>query len=367
MATTNNLRFAAPRPALTFGVGLDDVAQTRFVLSRLVQISVAIPLLRDPSRLPRVRRWAAAARRRVDPERCALLLALADPPSWYIPDFLVPFPETYRPALAEELAEVAGADPATVDRQLELSFAIGPIPDQVLAATRLSAVPVEQCRALVPAVLAETLDAGGPRAVAERAATELERFWSAVLADDWRGLAQVLDDDVLHRGQLLSRRGATAVFADLGPELRWDGSTLALAIPPYDASFNVNPPLLLAPTAFVERPTVWLRYPDRAMFGYPARGRAKVWGAETDPRTRPTPGAGDGAPLGSRRTALLADLDCARSTTELATRHGVRASTVSHHLSVLAAADLLVRRRLGREVLYERTARGTAVVEALEL
>lgn len=355
------------RPSLTFGVGLDHVAQTRFVLSRLAQVSMAIPLLRDPTRVPRARGWATAARQRLDPRGCALLLALADPGSWYTPDFQVPFPESYRPTLEDELADVVTADPTTLIRQLELAFAIGPMPHQVLAATRLSAVPVEKRRAPVPRVLAETLDAGGPQAVAERTATELERFWSAVLADDWPAMCQVLDDDVLHRGQLLSRRGATAVFADLGPDLRWDGSTLALTIPPYDASFQVSPPLLLAPTVFADRPTVWLRHPDRAMFGYPARGRAKMWGASTQHRPPAVAGDESGVLLGGRRAALLVDLDCARSTTELAARHGIGASTVSHHLGLLCTAGLLVRHRLGREVLYERTARGSALAEALQV
>lgn len=352
-------------PTLDFSVGLNHVAQARFVVSRLVQVSVALPLLRDTSRAPRLERWARQARRRVDPARVALLLALADPPSWYVPDFMVAFPETYRPTLEEELAGVAAAEPEIVAQQLELAFAIGPVPTQVLVATRLSPVPVEQRRAPVPPVLAEALAAAGPRGVAERAAIELERFWAVTLADDWQWLCRVLEDDVLHRGRLLSRAGATALFADLAPELRWDGATLALAIPPYQSSFLINPPLLLAPTVFADRPTVWLRAPDRAMFGYPARGRATAWSTLDRSAVHPVPT--NRLLLGGRRTALLVDLVCARSTTELAIRHGIRASTVSHHLGVLRGAGLVVRQRIGREVLYERTPRGTALVEALDL
>jgi DNA-binding transcriptional ArsR family regulator len=59
--------------------------------------------------------------------------------------------------------------------------------------------------------------------------------------------------------------------------------------------------------------------------------------------------------LGRSRVSLLADLATPRTTTELAERHGMSASTVSYHLSRLHRAGLVLRKRQGKHVLYRRT------------
>jgi DNA-binding transcriptional ArsR family regulator len=67
--------------------------------------------------------------------------------------------------------------------------------------------------------------------------------------------------------------------------------------------------------------------------------------------------------VGAVRAALLSDLGCARSTAELARRHTVAASTVSYHLTALHRAELVIRRREGRYVLYQRTPRADVLCE----
>ncbi|HET6704465.1 helix-turn-helix domain-containing protein, partial [Amycolatopsis sp.] len=68
--------------------------------------------------------------------------------------------------------------------------------------------------------------------------------------------------------------------------------------------------------------------------------------------------------VGAARAALLADLDPARSTAELATRTGYSPGTVSYHLSALHRAGLVSKVRDGRYVLYRRTAQAVALLEA---
>jgi DNA-binding transcriptional ArsR family regulator len=65
--------------------------------------------------------------------------------------------------------------------------------------------------------------------------------------------------------------------------------------------------------------------------------------------------------IGSTRAAILAGLNTPCTTTELADRHGLAASSASAHLCVLRDAGLLVSTRRGRRVYYERTALGEAV------
>ncbi|MFE4538705.1 ArsR/SmtB family transcription factor [Streptomyces scopuliridis] len=63
--------------------------------------------------------------------------------------------------------------------------------------------------------------------------------------------------------------------------------------------------------------------------------------------------------LGPTRAGLLVALAQPASTTELATRHFLRISTVSYHLGILHRAGLVARARSGRSVLYRRTPEGS--------
>ena len=60
---------------------------------------------------------------------------------------------------------------------------------------------------------------------------------------------------------------------------------------------------------------------------------------------------------------ILECLDVPRSTTSLAKLFGLSISTVSEHLSVMAASGLLQSRRDGQRVLYWRTMVGDLLVD----
>jgi DNA-binding transcriptional ArsR family regulator len=68
--------------------------------------------------------------------------------------------------------------------------------------------------------------------------------------------------------------------------------------------------------------------------------------------------------LGASRAALLHDLVRPRTTSELATRHGLAVGTVSGHLSILARTRLVSAQRRGRKVFYLRTPLGSLLVDA---
>lgn len=67
--------------------------------------------------------------------------------------------------------------------------------------------------------------------------------------------------------------------------------------------------------------------------------------------------------LGPRRAAILQVLGTPSTTSRLARSMSMSPATVSEHLGVLHEAGLVSRRRVGRSVEYQRTARGTSLVE----
>jgi DNA-binding transcriptional ArsR family regulator len=89
---------------------------------------------------------------------------------------------------------------------------------------------------------------------------------------------------------------------------------------------------------------------------YPARGSGLVW----EP-LRPPPQT-LAALIGPRRASVLALLETPCSTTRLARRLDVCAASVSQHLAVLHDAGLIERHRVGRVVLYRRSAAGNLLL-----
>lgn len=322
---------------LTLHVGPEPLARSRFAVSRLAELSCALEVLTHPDRAPFALGWVRSVRPRLDPESVALVFALVEPDGYYVPDFLVPAPAGYEPALDSELAAVAATSPEVVGHQLARAFG-----------TRL------------PRAVAEVLAGGGERAVAEVAADQLRRCWDAVLAESWPALRRVLDEDVRHRAARAAREGFGGILDGLHPTLNWDGARLTRATP-YEATVDVRPGLILLPSVFLPWPALWNGTPDQVLIGYPARGRGTVW---SPPATSPASVPGTPA-LGSRRLALLSDLTTARSTSELSSRHTLSPATVSYHLARLRSDGLVVSRREGHSVLYRATERAFALLAVL--
>lgn len=319
---------------LTVRVDAARLVRSRFALSRLAELSCALEVLTHPGRAPFAREWVATTRPRLDVGAVALVHALVEHDSAYVPDFLVPLPPEYEPALDAELATVATTPAATVRHQLAKAFPSGPL----------------------PAAVAEVLDRGGERAVAEVAAEQLHRCWQVTLADGWPALRRVLDEDVRHRAAAAARSGFAGILADLHPTLRWDGTLLAKQTA-YDLTLDAEPGLVLTPSVFLPWPAVWNGSPADVLLGYPARSRGAVWSS-------PSPVLGAPA-LGRRRVALLADLGTPRSTSELAARHRLSPATVSYHLNRLGTDGLVTRRQDGHSVLYSATDSAKALLRAM--
>ena len=162
------------------------------------------------------------------------------------------------------------------------------------------------------------------------------------------------------RGRTLADGGAKALFSSIDPSFDWTGETLRLDKVFHGSLRLDDRGLLLIPSAFVWPRVVALLDPAwQPGLLYPARGVSELWA--------PSAQSGHGGLsklIGRRRAALLAMLDQPTSTTDLARSLDASAGGVSQHLSVLRASGLVRTNRVGRSVLYLRTALGDSVLDA---
>jgi DNA-binding transcriptional ArsR family regulator len=323
---------------LTLRFSAQDLARTRFACSPLWEVVNGVQVLKDPGRHGVHLGWARQTRRAlaVGGIRTALLSELIPVPTPYVPDFLTPVPEVEEPSLEDELAVLMGT--SAEELRTDLDRITGPLPPLV---QRLRDAPDEGLA---------------------RLAEEIRAYWSVAVEPHWPRIRRLMDGEILHRARMMARGGAAALFQDLHPAVSWDGGTLRVAHPGYEAdrALEAGRGLVLVPSVFVW-PGVFSQSnpPRQPGLVYPPRGVATLW----ERRTEPTP-EGLAAALGRSRAQLLTELVAPASTSELALRLGMAPATVSHHLGVLRAAGLATAHRSGRIVLYLRTHAAEALVGA---
>jgi len=115
--------------------------------------------------------------------------------------------------------------------------------------------------------------------------------------------------------------------------------------------------MVLIPSAFVwPGKAVRAENTDPPALVYPARGIAALWSSP------PIPSDALKRLFGAVRALLLTELAIPAATKSLAVRHSLNQANVSAHLKVLRDAGLVAGRRYRRQVLYERTPLGDALV-----
>lgn len=296
-----------------------DLSRLRFAQSPLVEVVESLWMLASGRIRAPFRDWHRRVRGRLHDVDTALLGAVV-PGQPVIADFLMAEQAT---DIDRQLAGIADCAPEVVRADLDAVWA-GLTP---------------------PPILRETTP--------HRVADALHAFWSVAIEPDWPLIRAALDDDIAFRANRFTEGGASAVFADLHPDLASD----RLSLPD-----SAQTGLRLVPSVFT-----WpflLVAPGRAgppSLVYGARRAHTLWGGET---AEPDVDAAVGALLGRTRAAILARLALPITTTELAAALNQSAPTVSHHLSVLRQNGLVTSWRSGREVLYQRTPLGNGVLVA---
>ena len=322
---------------LTLRVDAETVSRTRFSPSpaseslawlKLTAASGRHPVFGDPGSLAR----ASMAHRDV----ALLLNLLPQTGDTYTPDLLTPQPRTgtqRRDLLEEQLAQIE----ATAQEDLE---------HQVFTYTR-----IHWSRPLSPTTR-RIVESGRMQ---RRLANGLARFWREALSDGWPELHSIIDQDIAHRAKTIASHGVGRAFGTLHPAIGWAGDAVTLA-KPWDGEIDIAGRDLVLTPGVLSWPDVIIQVdtPDQLVLYYPAHriGTGRDHKAGIIAKV-----------VGAARAALLADLETARSTAELATRIGYTPGTISYHLSALHRAGLVSKVRDGRYVLYQRTAQAMVLMD----
>ncbi|MFB7502647.1 ArsR/SmtB family transcription factor [Streptomyces broussonetiae] len=324
----------------------DTLARSRFVISPLAETFASLKLLHAGAGAhPGEHAWLSRhlpgyrARLAADPVAGPLVRAGLGLWGWsprageaerkaWIADFLTPVPRGAE-SFADEVARVRSTAPDAARGHLRTAVA-GPLP----AGLDRDDLP-------------------------ERAAVLLEWVWEETVRPYWERRRRVLEADVVARTAQVSQGGWVSVLDALRPgRTRWlGGNRLQINLHEYPPREISGAELLFVPVT-VQR-TGWVAWEDGVRYAavYPCTGVLADTGA------RSVPAALSGL-LGPARATALVLLRSPMSTTQLTAVTGQGLGSVGRHLKVLREAGLVARWRVGRSVLYGRTAAGDVLVQA---
>lgn len=326
---------------ITFELGVEDLADTRFALSPLHETVLSLRVLREPGLYALHLPWRRSVLGRLGALDTELLMSLVAVRRT-LPDFLTPRPTRFAPSFEEELAVVRRTSPALVHRDLLAAHAPDPLPHRLRDAAHAGGGGND-------AAVAELRDA---------VCDLLRQYWEVAVEPVWPQMRLLLEADMTYRARQLAVGGARLLFADMHPNLRWQAGVLH--IDQMISSHHVAASgrgLLLVPSVFAHKPAPPVGPDQPPALAYPSRGVATLWAAApaADPPALVSL-------LGRPRAGLLGLLEEPLPTIEIARRLKVTPSAVSQHLRVMHATGLVTRARDGRLVLYRRSALGDQLV-----
>lgn len=318
----------------------DDLARTRVAYSpswEAVSSSLLLLCPDKPGRAGRYGSWSDAAREALVGVDLEPLAVLVRGPAGYLPDFLLPPPDEPSPTFEAELERLRATEPQRVAAEARMTY-----PDETPEAIRPYLERPDEALEALADVLAE--------------------YWRRTLAPSWPQMRALLEGEIIARARRLAQGGPHALLADLAPGISWEDPVLAIDKKHCGDVDAAGRGLLVVPVVFgLAASFVSVEGPWRPTVSYAPRGVGLLWSQNGE-------GEGD-VPLeillGRGRATVLLALAEPASTTALALRLGVTASTVSEHLAVLLRAGVVARRRAGRLVLYTLTPRGDQLVELL--
>jgi DNA-binding transcriptional ArsR family regulator len=332
----------------TISLGVDDLAATRFAVSPLAETVFALQLLRTGAAGPVNLPWLRWARHDLSrrPLSLPLLWPLLRDGRRARPEFLTPAPAGRAPSFDEEAERMRATPPGQVRASLERVYG-------------------RRDRDLWPDSAREL--AAQPRQTLALIAGELTAAHARLIAPHWDRMRPVLDADVAYRGEVLARGGTASLFAGLHPGVRWAAGEITVIRyrhGPGESAVTPGPVggLVLLPSVLIWPGTTVKGYSSsQTTLRYPARGTAAVWEHSLLP-------VADHQALrdllGAPRARLLAMLRCPASTTALARSLNVSPSAISQHLAVLGRCGIVYRTRSGREVLYQASDLGLALLDS---
>jgi DNA-binding transcriptional ArsR family regulator len=328
---------------ITLVLSLPDALRYRFVVSPLGEVVLLARAIAMPDSFSQgapaawLRRHDLARRRLVrESDLRPLLAVLAAGP--YFPDFLTPTPSSVLGELERELAQVRATEEDRVRLEVERTIA--------------------QYEALDPAVDERLRQPGAAALLADLLAS----VWEALVAPSWPRIRDVLERDILYRSRSLARGGLASLFAGLAPLVTLDEPNVRVRCGGCDSTRAVGGHgLQLRPSAFIwPHAAATLDESQPAEIFYPARGVAALFseGHRHDGAL--------GALIGSTRAQILSLLAEPMHTSAVARLIGRSPGNVADHLKALRSSGLIERARVGRHVIYSRTALGDALFVGAE-
>lgn len=251
---------------ISFELGVEDLADTRFALSPLGETVLSLRVLREPGLSAVHLPWRRSVLGRLGALDTALLMSLVAQRRT-LPDFLTPRPASFAPDFEAELAAVRATSPDTVRRDLLAAHAPDPLPDPLSAADRADDAAVEVLR--------------------DDICDLLRSYWEAAVRPAWPRMRLLLEADMTYRARQLAVGGARRLFADMHPNLRWNDGVLHIG-----AMINSHRVaasgrgLLLLPSVFVHKPAPPVSPEEPPTLAYPSRGW-RPCGPRRPPRTNP--------------------------------------------------------------------------------
>ncbi len=334
---------------ITIELSVEDLANTRFAISPLGEAVRSLRALSDPSQHTLHLPWLRDVRERLDDQDHAMLHALVGPsrlpadyrgnPSQPLPDFLTPRPQRFGPKYEDELAMVRGTPPELVRRDLLATHAPDPVPEALRSIERS--------------------DKRAARRLLKTICEALDRYWERALAPVWREMRLVLEADTTYRARQLATGGASLLFSDMHPNLRWADGALNVSEMVGHHTVASGQGLLLMPSIFATKPAPPIDPAEPPSLAYPSRGIGTLWAPAPEPDRTALINL-----LGRRRTLLLQMIAEPLPTVEIARRLKITPGAVSQHLQVLHATGLVTRARDRRQVLYRRTPLGDQLSRA---
>jgi DNA-binding transcriptional ArsR family regulator len=312
------------------------LAELRLAISPLTEAVRSVRALEHPTTHTIHLPWIADARERTRDLDLAPLRAL-QPPGSYAPDFLNPPPTGPLDGLEDGLNAMLRTPPGQIAQEVQNAYPNQPVPESLEA----------------------FLD--HPSAAIASLADLLRDYWDRALAEHWPRIKSVLHGDILYRATKLAEDGPTSMIADIDRNVSWSAGALRIQKECCTAPVEIaDAGLLLVPSAFVWPEVLVAHDPNwPPMLIYPARGIGALWQPTAPARTSALASL-----LGKHRSAVLLALDRPRSTTDLAHAIGITPGGISQHLTILSKTGLVYSNRVGRVVLYARSATGDALIGA---
>ena len=278
--------------------------------------------------------WPRAVRKALQPSDLTTLGPVygpAGPP--FVPDCLLPRSAAHGASFEEEIERIAAVTADDLVADLHAGGQLG---------TAWAAV------------------ARAPRRWLDAYVQALERAWLA-LAPLWTRAAPLLEREADRIERALSVGAFAQVFDGLHPEGhvahdRW-------RLPCQTAPVTIGDELLLVPMLTGPGATLLMAADQAVIYlAYPLRGAHGL----TSSGNQPADSRALEALLGTPRANILRSLDRPRSAGQIARALHFSPGAVTHHLTALERAGLIIREPHGRHVLAHRTPRGTSLLGLYE-